>query len=229
MCGRYTISETVSNLKAKFCFKNSLNLQPRFNLAPAQAAPVVRTVDEGSRHISMLNWGFASKNLRIKGTADKRIINARSETLLEKKSFKEIAISQRCLVVADGFYEWKNEFGSKQAFYIYKDDQTPFAFAGLWRTEPGCGHLSPQNKSYVIVTRRAVSSINHIHHRMPFILEEEHYETWLKGSVADADSLLNEGYDIELASHQVSDRVGSIKNDDPNLCDKYTPPQLTLF
>ena len=229
MCGRYTISETVSNLKAKFCFKNSLNLQPRFNLAPAQAAPVVRTVDEGSRHISMLNWGFASKNLRIKGTADKRIINARSETLLEKKSFKEIAISQRCLVVADGFYEWKNEFGSKQAFYIYKDDQKRFAFAGLWRTEPGCGHLSPPNKSFVIVTRRAVSSINHIHHRMPFILEEENYETWLKGSVADADSLLNEGYDIELASHQVSDRVGNIKNDDPNLCDKYTSPQLTLF
>ena len=163
-------------------------MQPRFNLAPAQAAPVVRTVDEGSRHISMLNWGFASKNLRIKGTADKRIINARSETLLEKKSFKEIAISQRCLVVADGFYEWKNEFGSKQAFYIYKDDQKAFAFAGLWRTDPGYGHLSPQNESYVIVTRRAVSSINHIHHRMPFILEEEHYETWLKGSVADADS-----------------------------------------
>ncbi len=150
-------------------------------------------------------------------------------TGLEKKSFKEIFTSQLCLVIADGFYEWKNEFGSKQAFYIYKDDQKPFAFAGLWRTEPGCGHLSPQNESYVIVTRRAVSSINHIHHRMPFILEEEHYETWLKGSVADADSLLNEGYDIELASHQVSDRVGSIKNDDPNLCDKYTPPQLTLF
>ena len=229
MCGRYTISETVSNLKAKFCFKNSLNLQPRFNLAPAQAAPVVRTVDEGSRHISMLNWGFASKNLRIKGTADKRIINARSETLLEKKSFKEIAISQRCLVVADGFYEWKNEFGSKQAFYIYKGDHRAFAFAGLWRIDSGYGHLSPQNESYVIVTRRAVSSINHIHHRMPFILEEENYETWLKGSVADADSLLNDGYDIELASHQVSDRVGSIKNDDPNLCDKYTPPQLTLF
>ena len=229
MCGRYTISETVSNLKMKFCFKNSLNLQPRFNLAPAQTAPVVRAVDEGARHISMLNWGFSSENLRIKGTAYRRIINARSETLLEKKSFKEIVTSQRCLVVADGFYEWKNEFGSKQAFYIYKDDQKPFAFAGLWRTEPGCGHLSPQNESYVIVTRRAVSSINHIHHRMPFILEEEHYETWLKGSVADADSLLNAGYDIELASHQVSDRVGSIKNDDPNLCDKYTPPQLTLF
>ena len=121
MCGRYTISETVSNLKMKFCFKNSLNLQPRFNLAPAQTAPVVRAVDEGTRHISMLNWGFSSENLRIKGSAHRRIINARSETLLEKKSFKEIVASQRCLVVADGFYEWKRVGKEKLSVFIVKE------------------------------------------------------------------------------------------------------------
>ena len=89
MCGRYTISETVSKLKVSFCFKNSLNLQPRFNLAPGQAAPIITGDDRGSRHLTMMDWGFLSENYKIKSGATNRMINARSETLLEKKSFKD--------------------------------------------------------------------------------------------------------------------------------------------
>lgn len=229
MCGRYTISETVSKLKVSFCFKNSLNLQPRFNLAPGQAAPIITGDHRGSRHLSMMDWGFSSENYKIKSGATKSIINARSETLLEKKSFKDIAVLQRCLILADGFYEWKHDGGSKKAYYIYKKDRKPFAFAGLWRSEGDHGRLGFDTKHFVIVTRVAVTSIKAIHHRMPFILNEEHCEPWLNGTVAAATDLLNSNYCIGLDYHQVSDRVGNVKNDEPSLCDKFTQPQLKLF
>ena len=229
MCGRYTISETVSKLKASFCFKNSLNLQPRFNLAPGQTAPILTADDRGSRHLSMMDWGFLSENYKIKSGAINRIINARSETLLEKKSFKDVAVSQRCLILADGFYEWKHDGGGKKAYYIYKKDHKSFAFAGLWRSEGNHAHLGFDTKSFVIVTREAVTSVKQIHHRMPFILNEQHCETWLNGAVAAATNMLNSDYHIELDYHEVSDRVGNVKNDDPSLCDKFTQPQLRLF
>jgi len=229
MCGRYTISETVSKLKVSFCFKNSLNLQPRFNLAPGQAAPVITGDYRGSRNLSMMDWGFSSKNYKIKNGATKSIINARSETLLEKKSFADIAVSQRCLILADGFYEWKHDGGSKKAYYIYKKDRKPFAFAGLWRSEGNHGHPGFDTKNFVIVTRMAVTSIEEIHHRMPLILNEEHCEPWLNGTVAAATNVLNVNYRIGLDYHEVSDRVGNVKNDDRSLCDKFTQTQLRLF
>ena len=229
MCGRYTISETVSKLKASFCFKNSLNLQPRFNLAPGQAAPIITENDKGSRHLSMMDWGFLSENYKTKSGATKRIINARSETLLEKKSFKDVAVSQRCLILADGFYEWKRDGGGKKAYYIYANDHKSFAFAGLWRSEANNTHLGFDSKSFVILTRAAVTSIKRIHHRMPFILNVEHCEAWLNGTVATATNLLNENHHIELSCHEVSDRVGNVRNDDPSLCDKFIQPQLALF
>ncbi len=229
MCGRYTISETVSKLKVSFCFENSLNLQPRFNLAPGQAAPIITGDDRGSRHLTMMDWGFLSENYKIKSGATNRMINARSETLLEKKSFKDAAVSQRCLILADGFYEWKQDGGDKKAYYIYKKDHKSFAFAGLWRSEGSHTHLGFDTKSFVIVTREAVTSVKQIHHRMPFILNEEHCETWLNGTVAAATNMLNGNYHIELDYHEVSDRVGNVKNDDSSLCDKFTQPQLRLF
>ena len=229
MCGRYTISETVSKLKASFSFKNSLNLRPRFNLAPGQAAPIITGDDRGSRHLCMMDWGFLSENYKIKSGATNRMINARSETLLEKKSFKDAAVSQRCLILADGFYEWKQDGGDKKAYYIYKKDHKSFAFAGLWRSEGNHTHLGFDTKSFVIVTREAVTSVKQIHHRMPFILNEEHCETWLNGTVAAATNMLNGNYHIELDYHEVSDRVGNVKNDDSSLCDKFTQPQLRLF
>ena len=229
MCGRYTISETVSKLKVNFCFKNSLNLQPRFNLAPGQTAPILTGDEKGSRHLSMMDWGFLSESFKIKSGAINRIINARSETLLVKKSFKDIAVSQRCLILADGFYEWKQDGGGKKAYYFYKKDHKSFAFAGLWRSENNHAQLSYDTKSFVIVTRGAVKSIKQIHHRMPFILNEEHCDNWLNGTVAAATDILNGNYHIELDYHEVSDRVGNVKNDEPSLCDKFIQPQLKLF
>ncbi len=229
MCGRYTISENVSKLKVSFRFNNSLNLQPRFNLAPGQAAPIITGADRGSRHLTMMDWGFLSENYKIKSGATNRMINARSETLFEKNSFKDAAVSQRCLILADGFYEWKHDGGGKKAYYIYKKDHKSFAFAGLWRFEGDHTHLGFDTKSFVIVTREAVRPIQQIHHRMPFILNEEHCEPWLNGTVAAATNMLNGNYHIELDYHEVSDRVGNVKNDDSSLCDKFTQPQLRLF
>ena len=177
----------------------------------------------------MMDWGFLSENYKIKSGATNRMINARAETLLEKKSFKDAAVSQRCLILADGFYEWKHDGGGKKAYYIYKKDHKSFAFAGLWRSEGNHKHLGFDTKSFVIVTREAVKSVKQIHHRMPFILNEEHCETWLNGTVAAATNMLNGNYHIELNYHEVSDRVGNVKNDDSSLCDKFTQPQLRLF
>ena len=177
----------------------------------------------------MMDWGFLSENYKIKSGATNRMINARSETLLEKKSFKDAAVSQRCLILADGFYEWKQDGVGKKAYYIYKKNHKSFAFAGLWRSEGSHTHLGFDTKSFVIVTREAVTSVKQIHHRMPFILNEGQCETWLNGTVAAATNMLNGNYHIELDYHEVSDRVGNVKNDDSSLCDKFTQPQLRLF
>ena len=132
MCGRYSLTVTPDELYRLFGIDDKLNLQPRFNVAPTQAAPVVRKTG-GKKNMDMLRWGLIppwSKDVSIAS----KLINARGETVAEKPSFRSAYESRRCLVPVDGFYEWRTEGGKKQPFRIGFREGKPFAFAGLWES-----------------------------------------------------------------------------------------------
>ena len=228
MCGRYSITQTPANLRIEFDFKNSLNFRPRYNVAPFQLAPVVRLDDIGSRSLDMLWWGFEV------GSCDGAItrqplINARLETVSEKNSFKYAFKKRRCLVLADGFYEWKQQNGIKKPYRISNREEKPFAFAGLWSVGSKYNRGGVKCDSYVILTREASPSISHIHPRMPVILEEKDYQRWLAENSEGVLDRLTSYDDVKLKYYEVSPRVGNLRNDSADLLKPYTTPQLSLL
>ena len=179
MCGRYTLSEPPEALRSQFQFDTSLNIEPRYNIAPSQLAPVVINSQSG-RKIFMFQWGLAAKG-RPQEPLLNSLINARAESLLDRPSFKEAFLNRRCLVIADGFYEWKTEYRTKQPYRIHLKNNMPFAFAGIWEKSQADNSEAPQPNKFAIITTAAVYSISHIHDRMPFILNPGDYENWLTG------------------------------------------------
>ncbi|MBH68173.1 MAG: hypothetical protein CMM58_07460 [Rhodospirillaceae bacterium] len=228
MCGRYSITQTSANLRIEFGFKNALDFRPRYNLAPFQLAPVVRLDDTGSRSLDMLWWGFEAVSCD-EAVARQPLINARLETVSEKVSFKDAFVKRRCLVLADGFYEWKHQNGIKRPYRISNRTEKPFAFAGLWSVGSRYDRGSTICASYVILTTKASPSISHIHPRMPVILEEKDYQIWLALDNEDILDHLTTYEDTKLKHYEVSPRVGNLKNDSADLFKPFTPPQLSLL
>ena len=175
MCGRYTLKAPREAIAEAFDLADVPQLLPRYNIAPTQAVPVVR-LDRasGEREIALLQWGL------IPSWADdpaigNRLINARAETVAEKPAFRTAFKKRRCLVVADGFYEWKRENG-KTPYYFRLKDSSPFAFAGLWeRWEKG----EEPVESCTLLTCEANGVVAPVHGRMPVILKPEDYARWL--------------------------------------------------
>ncbi len=213
MCGRYTLTVPLSNLVDAFDvpppeFEHS----PRFNVAPTQRVPVVAQDREG-RRMGLLRWGLVpswSKDQSIGG----RLINARS-------SFRAAFSRRRCLVPADGFYEWKEEPGpdgakpTKAPFWIHGNAGEVMAFAGLWeRWEP---KNEPPLFTFTILTTEASSDIRQIHPRMPVILPPSAYSTWLdlKADASQLQRLLVPWAGPALQAHRVSTLVNSPRNDRP--------------
>lgn len=131
MCGRYTLTSPLEGVRQLFDFIERPNLAPRYNIAPTQDVAAVRLGDDGKRHFVQLRWGLIpswAKDAAIGA----RLINARAESVAEKPSFRRAFAKRRCLLPADGFYEWKTEKGAKQPYRITMADGRPFAFAGLW-------------------------------------------------------------------------------------------------
>ena len=215
MCGRYTLSVTPETLQTLVNVDISLNLQPRYNIAPTQMAPVVRHCN-GRRKMDMLRWGlipFWSKNQ----SATTKLINARGETIAQKPSFREAYKIRRCLIPADGFYEWRREGDVKQPYRIGILGGRPFLFAGLWDswTVPE-GNEDGGNviETFTIVTTTANKKIAPIHHRMPVIVEPKNCELWLTGHPEKAASLIFAVPEDDLAFYRVSMRVNNVSNDD---------------
>lgn len=214
MCGRYLITSTLEAIRKVFDVLESPNLQARYNVAPTQQVPAVRRGEEG-RELVQFRWGlvpFWAKDLSIGA----KMINARSETVAEKPAFRAAFKQRRCLLPADGFYEWQRvESGPKQPHFIGVKQEGPFAFAGLWErwTDPEGARI----ESCTIITTTANPALEPIHHRMPVILAPRDYEAWLAPEAA-ADALLPllkpypEG---EVRSFPVSRRVNNVRNDDP--------------
>ncbi len=216
MCGRYSLTTPTEAMRQLFLFDNLPNLEPRYNIAPTQSAPVVRRDGAGGgRTLALLRWGLVpswAKEIAIGA----RMINARAETVAEKPAFRAAFRERRCLVAADGFYEWQKTADGKQPWRICPTDRGPFAFAGLWERWRG---PDGEVETFTIITTVAGPSLSAIHPRMPVILAAPDHAAWLAPATPpDAlKTLLAPFPDDQLAAYRVDHRVGNVRNDDPGL------------
>ncbi len=217
MCGRYSLTTAPEALRRLFDFDTTPNLQPRYNIAPTQSAPVVRPAANGGRELAMLRWGLIPSWAK-EASIGSKMINARSETVAEKPSFRSAFRHRRCLVPADGFYEWRRQGEIKQPYRIGMKDGDAFAFAGLWESWPGTD-TDEAVETFTIITTEANRKLHPIHARMPVILAPDAYDAWLdaeSGSRDDALGLLRPFAEAPMAFYRVSTRVNSPRNDDPD-------------
>ena len=219
MCGRYSLTSPLEAVRQLFDVTGGGNLAPRYNIAPTQTVPVVRRDDAApsGRELAQLTWGLVPSWAKDPAMGA-RLINARAETVAEKPSFRSAYRRRRCLVPADGFYEWKKENGGKQPYRIAFADNRPFAFAGLW--EHWQGKDGSEIESFTIITTDSNATSEPIHDRMPVILpHEDAVDAWMFGE-ADPDrlkALLRPAPDDYLAVSRVSQLANSVKNDGPEL------------
>jgi putative SOS response-associated peptidase YedK len=218
MCGRFVGYRSFHELKKVFPIdKAACDVTKNYNVAPSQEVLAIIKHNNENR-LEKLHWGlvpFWAKDITI----GNRMINARVETVAAKAGFRNAFKKRRCLILADGFYEWKGSKGRKQPMFITLPEGGPFAFAGLW--EVWNKKADPDNiyKSCAIITTAAGESIREIHQRMPAILKPEKYELWLDPLNQDEkalENILQTGIVTELVSHAVSKNVNSVKNNEPS-------------
>ena len=216
MCGRYTLIADIGDLAQRFEFDGSdFSYDPGYNIAPTESVLTVRNV--GGREGMFMKWGlipFWAKDPKIGG----RMINARAETVAEKPAFRNALKKRRCLVLADGYYEWQKTPAGKRPFRIVLRSGEPFAMAGLWETwrDPQ-GNVIP---SCTIITTAANDYLAPIHNRMPVILPRESEELWLDTSIEDPAYLVGvfTPYpDEAIQPYEVSTMVNHAGNDAPEL------------
>lgn len=215
MCGRYAITMPVDSMRELFGFDAQPNLMARYNVAPTQEIPAIRIGYAGERReLAAFSWGLVPSWSNNPATAN-RMINARGETIADKPSFRSAFKRRRCIIPANGFYEWNGDSkGPKQPYYIQLEDGLPFAFAGIWeRWEGGDGD---HWETCAIVTTNANDALRPIHHRMPVILPPESYEIWLTGEPKDAGALIKP-YMGEIQTWPVATLVNRVENDGPEL------------
>ena len=235
MCGRYSLFAPAGDIEERFDAAFAEPFQPRYNAAPSQSLPVI--ADDSRGTIATKEWGF------VPPWADDRsdfgFINARGETLEEKPTFREAFAGEsrdgfrmgRCVVPADGFYEWVEEEGGKQPYRVALPDDRPFAMAGLWaqwqppQTQTGLdafgggesGTTEPDTvETFTIVTTAPNETVAELHHRMAVILDDDGIDDWLTADTEQAAELLTP-YDGELRAYPVSTAVNSPANDSPEL------------
>jgi putative SOS response-associated peptidase YedK len=220
MCGRFTISISADELKEYL--KESYEIEevnaefdlPRYNVAPGQ--PIISIINDGKKNrVGLFKWGLVpsfSKDEKIGNS----LINAKSETLIEKPSFKSSYESKRCVIIANGFYEWRKEEKQKTPMHIKMVDSSIFPIAGLWST-----YIKDDGSKLhtaTIITTEANTLVSSIHNRMPVILTEENKKIWLNPHIKDISILqkLLKPYDASLMqSYPVSSLVNSATNDTP--------------
>ncbi|MBA3613345.1 MAG: SOS response-associated peptidase [Nitrospirales bacterium] len=216
MCGRFTRKENFQNLAEQLGLKVLPPFNPRYNIAPSQLVACVRTnLESRQRECTELKWGLVPSWAKDPGIGNK-LINARGETVAEKPAFRKAFKHQRCLVLADGFYEWKREGNTKQPYYIRFKDHRVFAFAGLWERweQPEAKPL----ESCTLITTGPNAVMEPIHHRMPVILSFKDYADWLDPSfqfVERINAMLRPYPSEEMEAYPVSQLVNNPRNDQP--------------
>ncbi len=209
MCGRYTLTTPVPVLAERFGFDSFPELKPRYNVAPTQPVAVVVAGPELRRELVLMRWGLVPAWSR-EGPKGPPLINARSETAADRPAFRQALRSRRCLVPADGFFEWAKVGGRKQPHYFHRPNGEPFAFAGLW--ERWQGPEGDPLLSCAVLTTEANEVVRPVHDRMPVILAPEDFQRWLESGDAE---LLRPCPPEALAVTRVSALVNSPRNDGP--------------
>jgi putative SOS response-associated peptidase YedK len=216
MCGRYSQSQSAEIIAKAFQVDSVPALKPRYNIAPTQSVPtVLQTSASTNRQFKMLHWGLIpswAKDPKMGG----RLINARAETVNEKPAFRSAFRQRRCLVLADGFYEWQQQEDKKQKqpFYFRLSDGQPFAFAGLWEHWKGAD--GEEIESCTLLTTEPNELMQPIHNRMPVILDPKDYDLWLDSEVKKPEllqPLLRPYQTEEMTTYPVSKVVNKPSND----------------
>jgi putative SOS response-associated peptidase YedK len=216
MCGRFVITSPPEALRQIFGYQEQPNFPPRFNVAPTQPVPVV-FFEKGARHFRLLRWGFIPAWVK-----DPRqfslLINARIETVREKPAFKNAIRRRRCLVPADGYYEWQTSGKGKRPYFIHHRDGLPIGLAAV--AETWTGPNGEELDTVAIVTAPASADLAMLHDRVPVTIRRSDFDRWLDCDANDVDSILElmrgpeEG---EFVWHEVSTRVNRVANDDAQL------------
>jgi putative SOS response-associated peptidase YedK len=225
MCGRYTIIASPEALRALFRYEEQPNFPPRYNVAPTQPIAIVRLV-EGKRQFALVRWGLLPSWVKDPKTFT-LLINARGESAAEKPAFRAAMKRRRCLIPADGFYEWQAAGDRKRPFYVHAKSGAPLAFAGLWETWTGPN--GEELETAAIVTTRANRTLKPIHDRMPVIVPPEAFDLWLDGASVDATTaaaLIAPAPDNLLEAYEISTAVNRTANDNPKLLEPVVPGQL---
>lgn len=226
----------IDSMRELFDVEARPNLAARYNISPGQDIPAIRISDSGqTRQLVGFNWGLVPSWVKDPATA-RRMINARAETVAEKPSFRAAFQRRRCLIPANGFFEWKPVGnGVKQPYYIQLKNGQSFAFAGIWeRWEGGDGDMF---ETCAVITTEATHELMPIHHRMPVILPSDSYDRWLTGDVRELEQVMVP-YSEPMDAWPVSTLVNKVQNDSPELLEEYeieasppkeTPAQMDLF
>src|SRR5262245_39790395 len=228
MCGRYLIISSPEAIKKLFGYPEQPNFPPRYNVAPTQPIPIVRLA-EGKHEFALARWGLIPAWVK-----DPRgfslLINARSDSVLDKPAFRNAMRRRRCLVPADGFYEWQEGGAGAKAgratgrrpYVVRPKDRQPVAFAGLW--ESWMGPNGEELETAAIVTCDANQALHHIHHRMPVVIPPEAFELWLDCRNVDsliAAATLVPAPDTLFEAYEISDAVNRVVNDGPELLEPW--------
>jgi putative SOS response-associated peptidase YedK len=231
MCGRTALTASPEDLRAAFGLDETPQLTPHYNVPPSQPVAVVRVMrrDSGARRMDSLRWGL------VPSWADDpkighRLSLARVETAASTPAFRDVLRRQRCLVVVDGFYEWKRDGkGPSQPFFIRRADRSPMALAGVWdRWVSRDGEVV---ESCAILTRPAQPPADAVHDRMPVVLDEPAWDRWLDPAVTDAPDateLLTPAA-TPLVAYPVSPHVNDPRHDDARCVEPFEPEQGSLF
>ncbi len=221
MCGRYTLTSAPEAIRALFRYSQQPNFPPRYNIAPTQPIPIVRLV-EGKREFALVRWGLLPSWVKDP-KAFSPLINARGKSVLDKPAFRAAMKYRRCLIPADGFYEWQKAAARKRPFYVRAKDSGPLAFAGLW--ECWTGPNGEELETAAIVTTRANRRLSPIHERMPVVVPPEAFDLWLDCKAVDVETaaaLIAPARDDLLEAHEIAPAVNRVANDTPALIEPLT-------
>lgn len=223
MCGRFSFASPPEVVAEVFGLSEVPSLQPRYNIAPTQQVVALRS-ESGKRRLVPLRWGLIpawAKDYSIGA----RLINARAETVREKPAFRSAFRARRCLILADGFYEWARHGGARKPFFVTFQDQRPFALAGLWERWAGAGQAV---ESCTILTTTPNEVVAPLHDRMPVILPPPAFDLWLDPAVGEPGrlhQLLRPHPAAGMTAWPVSPRVNNPRVDNPFCREPLTPPR----
>lgn len=228
MCGRYVLTSAPEVLRALFGYAVKPNFPPRYNIAPSQPIAIVRLVN-GERQLTLVRWGLLPGWVKD-SKAFSLLINARGESVLDKPAFRAAMRYRRCLIPADGFFEWQAQGGHKRPFFVRAKDGGPLAFAGLWET--WMGPNGEELETAAIVTTGASAQLAPIHPRMPVIISPAAFDVWLDCAKVDARTAaaLIAPASQAMEAHEISGEVNRTANDSAQLLAPVTghgsePPQ----